>query len=163
MHGFLISEEQKLTRINSHNIRWGIWRRSLMYLLLSQTKRWHTITCSKLKIKHPDDVIHLVLLPIMPFCLTLWAPTQQNGQTHSNNSPATTDELPECVQPFRRVGASGVNFEYVLATKQYLQKLWLKPLIIPDVLTPSPPSLRVFDFFENETADDKRKNWENIT
>ena len=46
-----------------------------MHLLLSQTKRWHTITCSKLKIKHPDDAIHSVLLPIMPFCLTLWAST----------------------------------------------------------------------------------------
>ena len=29
----------------------------------------------------------------------------QNGQTHSNNSPATADELFECVWPFCKVGS----------------------------------------------------------
>ena len=32
--------------------------------------------------------------------LTLSVPTTQNGQTHSNNSLATADELFECVWPF---------------------------------------------------------------
>ena len=30
-------------------------------------------------------------------CLTLSAPTPQNGQTHSNNSSATADKLYECI------------------------------------------------------------------
>ena len=29
--------------------------------------------------------------------LTLLAPTSQNGQTHSNNSPAVVEKLFECV------------------------------------------------------------------
>ena len=37
--------------------------------------------------------------------LTLKAPIPQNGQTHSNNSSATADELFECVSPFCKVGA----------------------------------------------------------
>ena len=37
--------------------------------------------------------------------LTLWEPTPQNSQTHSNNSSATPDELFECVWPFCGVGA----------------------------------------------------------
>ena len=36
--------------------------------------------------------------------LTLKVPTQQNGQTHSNNSSAIADEWFECVCPFRGVG-----------------------------------------------------------
>ena len=37
--------------------------------------------------------------------LTIQAPTQQNGQTHSNNSSAFVDELFECVWLFCGVGA----------------------------------------------------------
>ena len=33
-------------------------------------------------------------------CLTLEAPTLQNGQTHSKNLSAVADELFECVWPF---------------------------------------------------------------
>ena len=36
-------------------------------------------------------------------------PGLQNGQTHPNNSLATTDELFECVWPFCRIGAERVN------------------------------------------------------
>ena len=36
--------------------------------------------------------------------LTLKAPTPQNGQTHSNNSSATADELFQCVWLFCGVG-----------------------------------------------------------
>ena len=36
---------------------------------------------------------------------TLYAPTPQNGQIHSNNSYATADEWFECVWPFCGVGA----------------------------------------------------------
>ena len=36
-------------------------------------------------------------------------PIPQNGQTHSNNSPAFGDELFECVWPFCGVGAWKVN------------------------------------------------------
>ena len=41
--------------------------------------------------------------------LTLQAPTPQNGQTHSNKSSATADDLFECVWPFCRVGAYRVK------------------------------------------------------
>ena len=37
--------------------------------------------------------------------LTLWAPTPQNSQTHSNKLSVVADELFECVWPFCRVGA----------------------------------------------------------
>ena len=37
--------------------------------------------------------------------INLWALTPQNGQTHSNNSLAFSDELFECVWPFCGVGA----------------------------------------------------------
>ena len=37
--------------------------------------------------------------------LTLKSSTPQNGQTHSNYSSATADELFECVCPFCAVGA----------------------------------------------------------
>ena len=37
--------------------------------------------------------------------LAPYAPTPQNGQTHSNNSSATADELLECVWWFCGVGA----------------------------------------------------------
>ena len=36
--------------------------------------------------------------------LTLLVPIRQNGQTHSNNSLATADELFECVWPFCKLG-----------------------------------------------------------
>ena len=37
--------------------------------------------------------------------LTLKSSTPQNGQTHSNHSSATADELFECAWPFCGVGA----------------------------------------------------------
>ena len=37
-------------------------------------------------------------------------PTQQSGQTHSNNSSAVADELFECVRPFCGVAALRVKF-----------------------------------------------------
>ena len=39
--------------------------------------------------------------------------TPQNGQTHSNNSPAVADELFECVWPFCGIGTSRVNFKNI--------------------------------------------------
>ena len=41
----------------------------------------------------------------MATLLTLKAPIPQNGQTHSNNSSATADELFERVWPFCKVDA----------------------------------------------------------
>ena len=41
--------------------------------------------------------------------LTLYAPTPQNGQIHSNNSSATADELFECVWPFCGADAQRVK------------------------------------------------------
>ena len=41
--------------------------------------------------------------------LTHQAPTPQNGQTHSNNSSATADDLFECIWPFCMVGAYRVK------------------------------------------------------
>ena len=41
--------------------------------------------------------------------LTLKAPIPLNGQTHSNNSSATANELFECVWPFCKAGALRVN------------------------------------------------------
>ena len=41
--------------------------------------------------------------------VTLKAPTQQNGQTHLNDSLATADELFECVWPFCGVGTKTVG------------------------------------------------------
>ena len=121
-----------------------------MYLLLSQTKRWHTITCSKLKIKHPDDVIHLVLLPIIPFCLTLWAPTPQNGQTHSNNSSATTDELSECVQPFRRVALKVLTLSMFLQQNNTYRSYDLNHYLFPMFSFDSTPSLSLGVWFSQE-------------
>ena len=37
--------------------------------------------------------------------LTLKTPIPQNGQTHSNNSSAVTNELFECVWPFCGIGS----------------------------------------------------------
>ena len=34
---------------------------------------------------------------VITYYLTLYAPTPQNGQTHSNNSSAKAEELFECV------------------------------------------------------------------
>ena len=45
------------------------------------------------------------LLDLLDQVLTLSAPTSQNGQTDSNNSSATADELFECVWPFCGFGA----------------------------------------------------------
>ena len=42
------------------------------------------------------------LNPLEEFCwvpLILWPPTEQNGQTHSDNLSATVDKLFECVWP----------------------------------------------------------------
>ena len=36
--------------------------------------------------------------------LTFWMPNPQNGQTHSNNLSAFADKLFECVWPFYGVG-----------------------------------------------------------
>ena len=40
--------------------------------------------------------------------MILQAPTPQNGQTHSNNSSVTADNLFECVWPFYGVGVESV-------------------------------------------------------
>ena len=41
--------------------------------------------------------------------LTLYTPTSQNGQKHSNNSSAVADKFFECVWPFCGVGAYRVK------------------------------------------------------
>ena len=51
---------------------------------------------------HQKSYIYSTLDMIL---LTLEAPTPQNGQTHSNNSSATADELLKSVLPFCGVGA----------------------------------------------------------
>ena len=38
------------------------------------------------------------------YVLTLYTPTLQNGQTHSNNSSVVADEMFECVWPFCEIG-----------------------------------------------------------
>ena len=55
-----------------------------------------------------DAIFGFQMVPCYPwktfFLLTLYAPTLQNGQTHSNNSSATADELFKCVWLFCEVG-----------------------------------------------------------
>ena len=48
--------------------------------------------------------------------LTVYKPSQQNGQTHSNNSLAFADELFDCVWPFCGVGS--------LSVKNFAIKTW---------------------------------------
>ena len=42
--------------------------------------------------------------------LTHWAPTPQNGQTHSDNLSAIADKLFECILPFCGLACKGLRF-----------------------------------------------------
>ena len=55
--------------------------------------------------KHEERLLtHFMSLVTIHISITLFALTPQNGQTHSNNSSPTADELLECVWPFCGVG-----------------------------------------------------------
>ena len=55
--------------------------------------------------KHEERLLtHFMSLVTIHISITLFALTPQNGQTHSNNSLPTADELLECVWPFCGVG-----------------------------------------------------------
>ena len=43
--------------------------------------------------------------------LTLYRPTPQNGQSHSNNSSAIADQLFECAWPFCRLELKGLTIK----------------------------------------------------
>ena len=53
----------------------------------------------------PSSIDHYVLQKLQKAKLTLYAPTQQNGQIYSNNSLADANKSFECVWPFFGVGA----------------------------------------------------------
>ena len=80
---------------------------SIILITVNRVKKLQIIDCLKIEVRYFlslnnfiwDKSLHLIIQ----------VRTSQNGQTHSNNLSATTDELFECIWPFCGVGALRVN------------------------------------------------------